>query len=96
MGILQYLFDNEWSQRSDINETREAVDRAHDAQDATDRYVHALDEDVGVLALYVRTLSRLLVEKGVMTKDELLAAMKVVDLQDGKDDGKYEGPMNAP
>src|SRR5262245_36067998 len=100
MGVWNYMFDNEWLQRADIEATRDALhtqarigirsrgEMRRNLQDLEAR-VDELEEENGVLALFVRTLQRLMIEKGVFSKDELAAALRAIDLQDGKADGKY-------
>src|SRR5262245_37340283 len=100
MGIFNYMFDNEWLQRADIEATRNAVHaqarigirsrgEMRREMKGLEARVAELEEENGVLALFVRTLQRLMIEKGVFNKDELAAALRAIDLQDGKADGKY-------
>jgi hypothetical protein len=94
MGIFDYMFDNEWAQRSDINAARSAVDANARSSRRLARNVNELADEVAVLALFVRTLQRLMIEKGVITKDEFLEALRAIDMQDGKLDGKYTRPLD--
>ena len=103
MGVLNYLFDNEWAQRADIEDTK----RRLDAQSRIDREargrlreglegrIQALEDEGGQVALFVRTLFRLLVEKGTLSKPEFLEAARAIDAQDGTVDGKYRGRLDA-
>jgi hypothetical protein len=100
MGVLNYLFDNEWIQRHDIDATRravaaQAIARAGAARRLEDR-MDAIEDEVGQLALFVRTLFRLSVEKGSISKAEFLETARAIDAQDGKADGRYTGPLSAP
>jgi hypothetical protein len=100
MGIGRILFDNELLQRFDIEDTKKALRISHDQARKgirrTRESVEALEDDLAVMALYVRTLRRLMVEKGVFTRAEFAEALRAIDLQDGTADGKYAGPIDAP
>ncbi len=61
-----------------------------------DARVKALEDDLGEMALFVRTLYRVLVEKGSIDRAAFLEAMKAVDASDGAADGKYTGPTDTP
>jgi len=52
-----------------------------------------LDEALGELALAVKTVQRMLVDKGVCSQEELHGMLKRVDLEDGKADGR--APMRS-
>jgi hypothetical protein len=59
----------------------------HDS-DALHAEVAALRRDLEELALYTRALSSLLVEKGVLTQDELVGRLEKLDGEDGLVDGR--------
>jgi hypothetical protein len=104
MSVSHFLFDSQWGLRADLEETRHAIvanarigirsrgELRRDVRGLEDR-VAELEEDIGVLALFVRTTQRLLIEKGVFSKEEFGAALRAIDLQDGKADGKYTKPV---
>ncbi len=48
----------------------------------------ATDDYVGELALYVRVMMELMIEKGLVTREEFEQKFNEIDLQDGKADGK--------
>ncbi len=100
MHWSRFFFDNDGLQRLDIEETRRhmaivARQNIRARGEVRDR-VEELEETVGVLALFTRTMMRILIEKGVMGRDELLAALRAIDASDGKADGKFSGSMDAP
>lgn len=100
MHWSRVIFDNEWLQRQDIEETRRHVSvmarqNIRSRAELRDR-VEELEEAVGVLALFSRTMMRILIEKGVMGREELLAALRAIDASDGKADGRYTGSMDTP
>jgi DNA repair exonuclease SbcCD ATPase subunit len=95
MSIFNYLFDNEWSQRTDIEtlKTRNKnlasrLHLRHKSQAALEARVTQLESEVGELALLSKTLMRLIVEKGTCTGQELEAMLHQVDLADGVADGR--------
>jgi hypothetical protein len=100
MGWESFIFDNELLQRVDIERTRRAMQAQTfvnaKARGRMRRNVEALEEDLGMLALACRTMMRLLIEKGVLTRDEIAAVMKAIDGQDGAVDGRWSGPVDAP
>jgi hypothetical protein len=100
MHWSRLLFDNECAQRLDIEATRRHVSvmarqNIRARSEMRDR-VEELEETVGVLALFSRTLVRILIEKGVMGREELFAALRAIDASDGKADGRYTGSMDTP
>ncbi len=95
MSIFDYMFDTEWSQRSDIQAlkqrnsslaTRVALNRASEA--AQEERITELEQEVGELALLSKTLMRILLENGVCTGREIEDMMHQVDLEDGVADGR--------
>ena len=95
MSIFNYIFDNEWSQRSDIEALKEqnaslasrlSLKRSSEA--VQEDRVAELEQEVGELALLSKTLMRILLEKGVCTGREIEDMMHQVDLEDGVADGR--------
>ncbi len=100
MHWSRFFFDSEWMQRRDIEDTRRHVvlmarQNIRSRGELRDR-VEELEETVGALALFSRTMMRILIEKGVMGREELLAALRAIDASDGKADGRYTGSMDTP
>ena len=100
MGWGRLLFDGDLLQRLDIEATKEAL-RAQGYANARTRgrmrrYLEELEGDVGTLALVCRTLMRLMLEKGVLSRAEIVTAMRAIDAQDGKVDGRFTGRVDAP
>ncbi|MBM4060760.1 MAG: hypothetical protein FJ265_06660 [Planctomycetes bacterium] len=90
MGLINWIFD--FYQHSKIDRAeRETRDlRAELASMRTgggdvdgDRLLRA----IGELALAVKTVQRLAVEKGLCTEAEFLRRLREVDLEDGRADG---------
>jgi hypothetical protein len=45
------------------------------------------------LKLYVSTIFRLLLDKGTIDREELEALVRVIDREDGVEDGRRDGPV---
>jgi len=93
MGLINWIFDI--YQHTRIDEAREearAARRELEAVRGTGGHVDAklLEHTLGELALATKTLQRLLVEKGVVSSEELSAKLKEIDLEDGRADGRLD------
>ena len=90
MGLINWIFD--LYQHSRIESLHEDVARARadaislrSASGAVDAV--RLDRAVGELALAVKTLQRLAVQKGLCTPDEFARMLETIDREDGTADG---------
>lgn len=96
---MRWMFP-EWAQWMELRDARQRLSvtehQARRMRRETRERLDELETAVGAMALYVRSMQRLLVEKGVMTREEVLATMEAVDRQDGTLDGRYDGPMQRP
>ena len=102
-SIWDYLFDSEWRQRDDINSLKETQKRNLRFQSLirgkTVERMQKLEETqhhMGELALYCRTAVTLLMDKGIITREEFLQRMKEIGASDGKADGELTGPQIKP
>lgn len=95
MSVFKYIFDSDWSQRSDI----EALKRQN--QTLTDRLqnkratvaenearIAELEEEVGELALICKTLMQVMLENQICTGRDIEDALRRIDAKDGVVDGK--------
>lgn len=64
--------------------------------DNTESDLDRLQEENDELKLYVATLFRLLVSKGITTQDEVRSLIETIDAEDGAADGKFEGDVIGP
>jgi hypothetical protein len=94
--MLEYLFDNEIWQRSDIERLKSRVARnermlSHRknilSKRGDERWQEASDE-LAHLTLYCKTAVSLMIEKGLITPDEFVKRMRELDATDGQMDGK--------
>ena len=99
MSIFNFIFDSEWSQRSDIEDLKQKnielaskLYQKRPGEATLEKKIHTLEQEVGELALLSKTLMRILMEKGVCTGQEFEALMHQFDLEDGVADGKVTKP----
>lgn len=85
-------------QKAEIDELRRelAYNRRSSVADAVDlgpveRDIRTLQRENDELRLYLTAVTRLLVSKGTVTQDELIAIVNAVDSEDGLPDGRYSG-----
>ena len=90
MGLINWIFD--FYQQHRINELRRenAQVRAEASVRGAGGGVDAerLERALGELALAVKTVQRVMVEKGVCSAEELHAKLQRIDLEDGRADGR--------
>jgi hypothetical protein len=102
MSLFRYLFDHDWFQRADIirleEENKGLSNRMDFARDDTRRLedrIAALETDAAQMALFNKTLLRMMVEKQVCAPQEFTNLLRMLDLQDGVKDGKVTAALSA-
>jgi len=91
MGLINWIFD--FYQQYRIGQLRDDSARTR-VEAATVRTsggsvdVERLERALGELALAVKTVQRIAVEKGLCTPEELHQKLKAIDLEDGQADGR--------
>ena len=91
MGLINWIFD--FYQHHQIDKLRDQTARAQ-AEAAAIRTtgggvdVQRLEQALGELALALKTMQRIMLDKGVCTVDEFGAKLRQVDLEDGREDGR--------
>ena len=92
MSVFKYIFDSEWSQRSDIEKLKVQAARsskhAEFAKATQKARIAELERDVGELALLSKALMQIILERQLCTGEELEALMREIDLADGVEDGR--------
>ncbi len=91
MGLINWIFDFYQQYRIDQlrDETaRTRVEAARVGAGTAGVDVPRLEQALGELALAVKTVQRIAVEKGLCTQEELFQKLKAVDLEDGQADGR--------
>jgi hypothetical protein len=84
MGLLNWIFDI--YQQTQIDKLRDARAQVSTAQSGASNA--ELERAVGELALAVKTMQRMLVEKNVCSATELKEKLNQLDLEDGRADGR--------
>ena len=90
MGLINWIFDIYQHTQIDRAKSDAAAARAELASVRSAGGVDGarLERVLGELALAVRTVQRVMVEKGLRSHDEFVAMLRKVDLEDGKSDGR--------
>jgi hypothetical protein len=90
MGLINWIFDFYQQYRIDQLQRDTAQTRAEMSVRTPAGLVDAdkLERAVGEMALAVKTLQRMMVEKGLCTPDEFRTKLQQVDLEDGRADGR--------
>jgi hypothetical protein len=90
MSFFRYLFDSDHFQRADIDR----LQASHTFQSLrlrrATRDASSLEADMAGLTLYCRTAVSLMIEKGLITREEFVERMHSIDLADGTLDGRYD------
>lgn len=79
-----HLFDSEYKQRSDIESLKQQALNAPDPS----RMIRPLVERIDRLELLCKSLTELVVSKGIVSREELSVVTQQLDLADGVEDGK--------
>ena len=91
MGLINWIFD--FYQQYRIDQLRDETARTR-AEAASVRGtegrvdVERLERALGELALAVKTVQRIMVDKGLCTPEEMHQKLKAIDLEDGQADGR--------
>ncbi|MHC4829084.1 MAG: hypothetical protein ACYTFT_01810 [Planctomycetota bacterium] len=93
MSLLDW-FNPEYSQARSLRQLSKGLlaqgARSRLSQKRSKRSLSDLTDDIGFVTMCLASLVDSLVEKGVITKEELVAHMKKVDGLDGVRDGKLD------
>ncbi len=100
MSVWDYVFDNDYRQRADIEKLRSNAEFMNvrlqrDASTNAQR-IEQLETEVGELALLCRSLLAVLNETGAVKPEQLVAAMSRIDAEDGVIDGRVTPESARP
>ena len=95
MGVLDYMYDNDWIQRNDIDNLARSNMVLRNKMVRDGGRIRDLEQEIDHLTLINETLLRILEKKGVILRDEFRALLVEVDLEDGVHDGKLARPADA-
>jgi len=93
LGLINWIFDI--YQHTQIDKLRDETAQARAAaavQTSGKVDAERLEQALGELALAVKTLQRMIVDKGVCTATELKEKLNQLDLEDGRADGRLPMP----
>jgi hypothetical protein len=76
---------------AEIQQLRNELRRVRGSAPDADSRIRRLELDVDEMRLYLAAIFRLLLSKGILTKDEVKQCVEAIDLEDGSADGKYRG-----
>jgi len=100
MGFGEWILDSEWHRDAQTGKLRYEMDavkrqlrRRREASRTVERSLEELQHENDELKLYLASVLRLLVGKGIATDEEIRAMVAAVDGEDGTEDGRYTGPM---
>ena len=90
MGLINWIFDFYQQYRIDQLQKDTAQARAEASVRTPSGAVDAekLERAVGEMALAVKTVQRMMVDKGLCTPDEFRTKLQAIDLEDGRADGR--------
>lgn len=92
MGLINWIFDIYQHTQIDKarDEARQARAEATAMRGSGGAGVDAarLERAIGELALATKTVQRMMVAKGICTREEFAALMREVDREDGAEDGR--------
>jgi hypothetical protein len=90
MGLINWIFDFYQQYRIDELQRGTAQARAEAGVRTPTGSVDSekLERAMGEMALALKTLQRMMVEKGLCTPDEFRTKLQQVDLEDGRADGR--------
>ena len=91
MGLINWIFD--FYQQYRIDQLRDETSRTRTEVTAVRAPTGTLDierleKTLGELALAVKTVQRIAVEKGICTPEEFHQKLRAIDLEDGRADGR--------
>ena len=100
MGWGRYLLLGDLGQQLDLSDQkreledlREELRRSRGSSRGSGGDLAALQAENDELRLYVAAITRLLISKGIVSREEMRRIVDALDAQDGKRDGKYKGSL---
>ena len=98
MGWGRFLFEVSQqldlaNQKNQINDLRKELSRNRAAPGGPAADLASLQAENDELRLYLAAVVRLLISKGVVSREEMKQVVDAVDAEDGVRDGKYKGKV---
>lgn len=87
MGLINWIFD--FYQQYRIDELRKETAQAAGVRGSGGAVdAERLERAIGELALSVKTVQRMMVDKGICSADEFHSKLRQLDVEDGRADGR--------
>jgi cell division septum initiation protein DivIVA len=80
-------------QRAEIDDLRDELQRSRARPAGSPAEIVALQAENDELRLYLAAVVRLLISKGLVSREEMKQVVDAVDAEDGVRDGKYGGKV---
>jgi hypothetical protein len=80
---------------AEIDILRHRLNKTTQGQATVTDELRRLTAENNELKLYMATAFRLLLDKQIVTRDELQTVVSAIDGEDGVEDGRYRGPVMA-
>jgi hypothetical protein len=80
-------------QKAELERMRRDMQSGRLGSDTAGARLDRLEEVNDELRLYLAAVVRLLVAKGIVSRDEVLDVVQAVDAEDGAADGRFDGPI---
>jgi hypothetical protein len=100
MGWGRFFLLGDLGQQLDLSDQRRELDKLRllvrsrrRAALGIEEQVSELQSDADEVRLFLAATVRLLVSKGIVTKEEIQQFVDVIDAEDGTPDGKHEGDI---
>jgi hypothetical protein len=95
MGLVRWLLLGDLRQQMDLRDHRREIEALRQRADSTSEIGNAqidrLTAETKELQLYIAVIFRLLIAKKLVSPSELHDLIEMVDAEDGKSDGGYDG-----
>jgi hypothetical protein len=100
MGWGRYFLLGNLGQQLDLQDQKSEIDNLRDELQRSRAYsggsvadIRQLQAENDELRLYLAAVVRLLISKGVVSREEMKQVVDAVDAEDGVRDGKYKGKV---
>jgi hypothetical protein len=100
MGWGRYLFLGDLGQQLDLSDQKREIEQLREelrgrrtASGSGGADIEGLQAENDELRLYLAAVVRLLISKGIVSRDEMRKLVDALDAEDGKRDGRYKGRM---
>ncbi|MGA1867969.1 MAG: hypothetical protein ACMUJM_05405 [bacterium] len=102
MGWMSYMFVSDTDQNRDLTQQKADIQRLKSklasqrsscSSYETKKRILLLENENDELRLYITALTRLLIAKGMITKEEIEQLAQEIDAEDGNIDGGFKGSI---